>query len=298
MARRSAGPFLALGLIDIAELMGGAAAPATCIEVACFKPSDVSFPRIGCGNRQDGQQMSEAAADTKASSLPKWEQEARTSIRTALRRFSKPLKDIIARDANEGDTRLIITDFLCEALGYDKFEDLTTEFAVRGEFADYGVRIEKQLVAFIEVKRATQKLNVRHLRQVETYAVKEGLQWILLTNGHVWQVYHVYAKTGQQVATHLVLEIDILGEESLGRKVDGFFYLHRNSMKRELIDDLWKRTVATAPRSLVEVLLSEPVLDAVRKEIRRSSKYNPELPELAKIIRNEVVRAELQMDDG
>ncbi len=233
----------------------------------------------------------------KGPTRPKWEQDARASIRTAIRRFTKPLKEIVARDANEGDTRLIITDFLCEALGYDKFDDLTTEFAVRGEFADYGIRIDKQLVAFIEVKRATQKLNMRHLRQVETYAVKEGLQWILLTNGHVWQVYHVYAKTGQQVATHLVLEIDILGDEPTSRKVDGFFYLHRAALKRELIDDLWKRKVATAPRSLADILLSEPVLDALRREIRRASKYNPEPSEIAKILRNEVIRPELVIDD-
>jgi predicted type IV restriction endonuclease len=238
--------------------------------------------------------MTTPSVDTpKTPSQPKWEQEARASIRMALRRFTKPLREIIARDANEGDTRLIITDFLCEALGYDKFDDLTTEFAVRGEFADYGIRIDKQLVAFIEVKRATQKLNIRHLRQVETYAVKEGLQWILLTNGHVWQVYHVYAKTGQQVATHLVLEIDILGEEPTSRKIDGFFYLHRSALRRELIDDLWKRKVATAPKSLAEVLLTASVLDALRKEIRRASRYNPEPSELAKILRNEVVRPEL-----
>lgn len=241
--------------------------------------------------------MSDSVSESpKASRLPRWEEEARSAIRAGLRRFSKPLKDILARDANEGDTRLIVTDFLCEALGYDKFDDLTTEFAIRGEFADYGVRIDKQLVAFIEVKRATQQLNARHLRQVETYAVKEGLQWILLTNGHVWQVYHVYAKTGQQVATHLVLEIDILGEESTSRKIDGFFYLHRSALKRELIDELWKRRVATAPKSLASVLLTEPVLDALRKEIRRTSKYNPEHVELAKILKHEVMRPELAVD--
>jgi hypothetical protein len=62
------------------------------------------------------------------------------------------LAELIARDANEGDTRLLVTDFLCDGLGYDKYEDLTTEYQVKGEFADYGIRIAKQLVAFIEVK--------------------------------------------------------------------------------------------------------------------------------------------------
>jgi hypothetical protein len=40
-----------------------------------------------------------------------------------------------------------VTDFLCDGLGYDKYEDLTPEYQVRGEFVDYGIRIDKQLVA-------------------------------------------------------------------------------------------------------------------------------------------------------
>jgi hypothetical protein len=59
---------------------------------------------------------------------------------------------------------------LCDALGFDKYEDLTTEYQVKGEFADYGIRIDKQLIAFIEVKRCTTALNERHLRQVQMYA--------------------------------------------------------------------------------------------------------------------------------
>lgn len=164
---------------------------------------------------------------------------------------------------------------------------------MRGEFADYGVRIDKQLVGFIEVKRAAQKLNVRHLRQVETYAVKEGLEWVILTNGQVWQAYHVFAATGQQVEVNLALEVDLLGEESPSKKVEALFYLHRGALKRNLIDDLWKRKAATAPPALADVLLTEPVLDAVRKAIRTASKYNPDTDELARILRSEVIRPEL-----
>jgi hypothetical protein len=66
-------------------------------------------------------------------------------VRAAVRRFARPLADLIARDANEGDTRLSVTDFLCDGLGYDKYEDLTTEYRVKGEFADYGVQIADML---------------------------------------------------------------------------------------------------------------------------------------------------------
>lgn len=229
----------------------------------------------------------------KTSNGPKWEADAKESIRSGLRRFQKPLSDIVARDANEGDTRLLVTDFLCDALGYDKYEDLTTEFAVRGEFADYGIRIDKQLIAFIEVKRATQQLNARHLRQVETYAVKEGLQWVILTNGQTWQAYQVTAASGQQVSTTLALEVDLLGDEAPAKKVEKLFHLHRAALKRGTVEDLWKRQTATSPAALAEVLTSDVILDAVRKEIRRRSGFNPELTDLRAALRSGVIRSDI-----
>jgi hypothetical protein len=221
---------------------------------------------------------------------PKWEQEARARTRTAIRRYSKPLADLLERDANEGDTRLLVTDFLCEGLGFDKYEDLTTEYQVKGEFADYGVRIDRQLVAFIEVKRCTQKLNMRHLRQVQMYAVNEGVEWIILTNGQVWQVYHLTG--GLPLIIDLALEVDLLGDDPLAHKADGLFHLSKEALKRRLLDDLWKAKAATAPTSLSGVLLSEVVVDAVRKELRRKTGYNGDVAEIARALREQVIRAE------
>jgi hypothetical protein len=101
-------------------------------------------------------------------------------------------------------------DFLCDGLGYDKYEDLTTEYQVKGEYADYGIRIAKQLVAFIEVKRCTTKLSAKHLRQVEMYAVNEGVEWMILTNGQVWQAWHLTA--GLPVELTMALEVDLLAK--------------------------------------------------------------------------------------
>src|SRR5215212_3025859 len=157
--------------------------------------------------------MADAAKKPKARGAPKWETEARDRLKAAIRRYSKPLADLVARDANEGDTRLLVTDFLCDGLGYDKYADLTTEYQVKGEFADYGVRIDKQLVAFIEVKRVATKLNVKHLRQVEMYAVNEGIEWVILTNGVEWQVYHLTG--GLPIVIDLVATIDLLSAEQL-----------------------------------------------------------------------------------
>ncbi|MCF6473747.1 hypothetical protein FAF44_35985 [Nonomuraea sp. MG754425] len=234
--------------------------------------------------------ISPARKSSAARTAPKWETEARDRVRAAVRRYNKPLSDLVARDANEGDTRLLITDFLCDGLGYDKYEELTTEYQVKGEFADYGIRIDKQLVAFIEVKRCSQKLNVRHLRQVQMYAVNEGVEWMLLSNGQVWQAYHMTA--GLPVVIDLALEVDMLNGESLAAKTDALFYLTKEAFKRRLIDDLWRARAATSPKSLAQVLRSDVVIDAVRKELRRQTSHNADANEIDRILREEVLRPE------
>jgi Type I restriction enzyme R protein N terminus (HSDR_N) len=210
-------------------------------------------------------------------------------VRAAVRRFARPLADLIARDANEGDTRLLVTDFLCDGLGYDKYEDLTTEYQVKGEFADYGVRIAKQLVAFIEVKRCTTKLGAKHLRQVEMYAVNEGVEWMILTNGQVWQVWHL--TPGLPVVLDLALEVDLLGEGGPAQKADTLYYLSKEAFKRRVMDDLWKVKAATSARSLARVITSDAVIEQIRKELRRETGHNIEAKVLLELIRSSVLRA-------
>lgn len=227
-------------------------------------------------------------ADGRA--MPKWESGARDRIRTALRKFHKPLAEMVARDANEGDTRVLVTDFLCDALGYDKYADLTTEYQVKGEFADYGVRIDKQIVGFIEVKRVTTKLSVRHLRQVEMYAVNEGVEWVILTNAVEWQAYHITG--GLPVAVDLALTVNLLGDDSPAQKVNTLYYLSRESLKRRQIDELWRAKRATSPRSFAQILTAEPVIAAIRKELRRASGHSIEDAEVARLLRETILRPE------
>jgi hypothetical protein len=219
---------------------------------------------------------------------PKWETDTRERVRAAVKKYSKPLADLLARDANEGDTRLLVTDFLCDGLGYDKYEDLTTEYNVKGDFADYGVRIEKELTAFIEVKRVATKLNGKHLRQVEMYAVNEGVEWLILTNGAAWQVFHVTG--GLPIVIDLAFEVNLLGDESPAVKANKLFYISREALRRRQLDELWKAKAATSPKSMGKALLSEPVLDALRKELRRATGMNLDAKELARVMRESVLR--------
>lgn len=220
---------------------------------------------------------------------PKWENDARERIRSAIRRFSKPLADLAERNANEGDTRLLVTDFLCEGLGYDKFTDLTTEYQVKGEFADYGVRIDGELVAFIEVKRIATKLDARHLRQVEMYAVNEGIEWVMLTNGAQWQVYHLTA--GLPVEIDLAIDVNIVTDDP-HQRVDHLFFISREALKRRQIDQLWKARRATSPKSLVGVIFSPSVIATIQKELKKQTGHTIDAGELSRLLKTTMVRAD------
>lgn len=231
-----------------------------------------------------------SAAKPSGPRVPKWEMAARERVKTSLRRYAKPLADLLARDANEGDTRLLVTDILEHALGFDKYEELTTEYGVKGEFADFGIRLDKELVAFVEVKRVSTKLAAKHLRQVEMYAVNEGVEWMILTNGVDWRAYHLSG--GLPVQIDLALDVNLLGDETPTQKANQLFYLTRESLGRRQIDDLWKAKRATSPKSLAQILDSEPVVNAVRKELWRATRQTVENDEVKRLLRETVIRPE------
>ncbi len=227
-------------------------------------------------------------AERKTRRRPRWEETAESRIRSELSRMTSALTDLQSRDANEGDTRLFVTDFLCYVLGYDKYSDLTTEFVVRGQYADYGVRIDGALVAFIEVKRVGTRLNKSHLRQVEMYAVNEGVTWVILTNGVVWQAYHVGKTTPIEV--DLAFEVDLLTKGQRAKKIEALSYITKEAMIRNRIDDLWQATKATAPESLAHHLTSEPVLNTLRNQIRKETGHRVTNEELASLLKSTVLR--------
>jgi len=225
-----------------------------------------------------------------SNATPKWETAARERMRAAIKKFSKPLADLVARDANEGDTRLLVTDMLCEGFGFDKYADLTTEYRVKGEFADYGIRLDKDLIAFLEVKRVATKLAAKHLRQVETYAVNEGVEWVILTCGAVWQVYHITG--GLPIIVDLALEVDLFSDDTLAHKANQLYYLTKESLRRRQMDALWQTKRATSPKSLAKVLCSENVVTAIRKELKRTTGQSVTEPEIVRLLDETVLRPE------
>lgn len=69
-----------------------------------------------------------------------------------LKRFQPILAAAKARDIGESDTVTIVTDLLAEIFGYEKYAEITSEYAIRSTFCDLAIKIEGTLKVLIEVK--------------------------------------------------------------------------------------------------------------------------------------------------
>jgi hypothetical protein len=227
-----------------------------------------------------------SARRTMARPMPRWEADARDRVRAAVQDFAGPVTGLAARDADEDDTRRLVTGFLRDGLGYGQ-ADLTADYQVKGEFAGYGVRIAHRLVAFIEVKRAAAGLGPQHLRRAEMHAASEGVEWVILTNGQVWQAWHLTA--GPPAVLDLVLDADLLGEGGPAQ-ADALFQLSKEAFRHHVIDGLWRVRAATSATSLATVITSDPVIGQIRKELRRRTGHDVDPAELGDLIRSSVLR--------
>jgi hypothetical protein len=109
----------------------------------------------------------------------------------SLRKYQKLLESARARDVNESDTTVIISDFLAEVLGWDKYSEVTTEFCIRSTFCDLALKVDGRPAFLIEVKSVGTDLKDNHLRQAVDYAANSGIEWVILTNGIVWQAHRL-----------------------------------------------------------------------------------------------------------
>ena len=116
---------------------------------------------------------------------------AEKRIRNGIKKYRNVFKRAKDRDVNESDTVTIITDVLSDICSYDKYSEITREYAIRNTFCDLAIKIDDKVAFLIEVKAIGIALKENHLRQAIQYAATEGIEWVILTNGDKWQAHRV-----------------------------------------------------------------------------------------------------------
>lgn len=218
-------------------------------------------------------------------------------IVAGVRKYQKIFSAANDRDINESDTVVVITDFLSEVLGYDKYLEVTTEFCIRGTYCDLAVKVDGQVKFLIEVKAIGVTLRQNHLRQAVSYAAQQGIEWVVLTNGRVWNVYKL--KFEKPIDHDLVFSIDLLDADPRdGAVVDRLFTLSREGLAKSAIEQFQEQVAALNPVLVGAVVRSDPVLAVVRRELRRiTPKAKIDLDDLRQILREDVIKRDVVEGD-
>lgn len=187
---------------------------------------------------------------------------------------------------------MIVTDMLADIYGYDKYSEVTRELAIRGTYCDLATRIDGKFQMLIEVKAIGLELKDGHAKQAVDYAANQGVEWVALTNGQMWKVFRViFAKP---IDAELVLDMDLLAINPKSvADLDGLFLLTRESMLKSGLYAYHDHLQATNKFYLAAVVLSDPVLETVRRELRRVSDAKIELGDLREALKQEVIKREV-----
>ena len=129
-------------------------------------------------------------------------------IVTGINRYQKIVRTAKAKDVNEADTVSVIKGILEEAFGWDRFTEITSEYAIRGTYCDLAIKVEDSIKYLIEVKAAGIELKESHMRQTIQYGASLGMPWVVLTNGSQWRIYKI--KFEKPLTHDLVVEFDFV----------------------------------------------------------------------------------------
>lgn len=203
-------------------------------------------------------------------------------LNNGLRKYKRVLERAKAQGLNEADTSGIVKDILEDVLGYDRF-DVTAEYRIRGQFADYALKIKDKLSIIVEVKSIALKITETHLTQATTYAAQHGIEWAILTNGANWQLYKL--SFGKGIDMFLVFDLDIVSKELKPKQKTNLLYAisKEGFIKGETIN-LWKEKLALSTDNISKVVLSDTVIDKIRRELSAATGFRVAPEDLKNIL--------------
>lgn len=218
-------------------------------------------------------------------------------ITAGLKRYQPILMKARDQDINESDTVTILVDILSDIFGYNKYTEITSEYAIKHTFCDLAIKLDNSPRMLIEVKAAGMELKNQHIKQAADYGSNSGIDWVILTNGVYWKVYKIiFAKP---IDTELVYEFDLTTVSvKKAADIEQIYYLTREAMtkstKSSSLEDYHNQKKILNKFMIAQAIISEPVLNSIRKVLKQAgadSKLNNE--EIYDIIINETLKREV-----
>ena len=210
-----------------------------------------------------------------------------------IKKFHKILEDARSRDINESDTVVIITDMLSEIFGFDKYSEITSEFAIRGTYCDLVTQIDGDLQYLIEVKAVGVELKESFIKQAVDYAANQGIDWVILTNGIRWIVYKIaFTKPidKDQVIRFNFNELNPKNKSHL----EIMFCLSKEGCNKSVLDEYHSQRQVLNKYFIGSVIITDPMLNTIRRELKKlAPDIGTDNEQIKKVISQEIFKREI-----
>jgi hypothetical protein len=210
-----------------------------------------------------------------------------------IKKYQPLLLAAKTRDVGEADTVTIIKDMLSDIFGYDKYSEVTSEFAIRGTYCDLAIKFDNKLATLIEAKAIGIDLKEQHVKQAVDYAANQGIDWVMLTNGNLWKVYKlIFSKP---IDKEIVIEIDFFQINSrLEKDIEKLYLLCKEGWQKSALGAYHTQQQALSRYFVGSILQTDPVLEVIRRELRRvSPDVKIDIEEIRFVMINEVMKRDV-----
>lgn len=212
---------------------------------------------------------------------------------SGIKKFQPILAAAKARDVNESDTVIIITDMLYYIFGYDKYSEITSEHAIRGTFCDLALKLNGQVAILIEAKAIGLDLKDSYIKQAVDYAANKGIEWVILTNGISWKAFKV--SFGKPIEQELVIDIDFLILNYKNEQdIECLFCLSKEGWVKSAIEAYHEQKQALNRFVIGAIVLGDSVLNIIKREIKKlSPNIKLEIEQIRGVLTEEVLKREV-----
>ncbi len=209
-----------------------------------------------------------------------------------VKKFQPILTNAKSRDVNESDTVIVVTDMLSEIFGYDKYSEITSEFTIRSTFCDLATKINGKVQLLIEVKAIGSELKDNYVKQAIDYAVNQGIDFVILTNGTIWKAFKVVFT--KPIDQEMVFEIDFLQlSHKNAEDIEKLFLISKEGWLKSTLYEFHSQKQALSRFFLGAMIMSDSVVDVIRRELKKTA---PDIKITSEQIRNVVYQEVLKRE--
>lgn len=194
-----------------------------------------------------------------------------------LKKFIVHVQGLLSKGktGTEEDARIIINDILGDVLGFDKYNDLKTEFKDKNGRLDYVVKLsegpnakKKEKFDFvIEAKAACVELKQDHINQTLTYCLTSNIDYFVLTNARDWQLYRVL-KSKTKNDAQLIWDVNLNDGSDIEALVDEMYVFSKHAYLDGKWDFVSDHSKATETGDIMSIIYSDKFVKSICRTLK------------------------------